>query len=244
MNRSRSLSTVAVQRADRLTPRLKRLVIDGSFLTDYRLGLPAQWLKVFAPTVDGQAPSGRAYTVRRFDPVSQQLELHCVLHGDGGAASAWAACARPGDTFEISGVHPRSGFAVDPATEHYRLFGDETALPAIGTILEALPAHARAEVFVEVEDAREEQAIEAAATVNLTWLHRRGEGQEATNPLEAAAKALGPPSGGTDVWIAGESAPVKALREDATNAWAVDRQRLHAQAYWKRGEPNFKDRGE
>ncbi len=227
-----------------VTPHLKRIVIDGSCLSEFRFGLPAQWLKVFAPVDEGQTPSGRAYTIRRFDPESKKLELNFVLHGDGGAASAWAAWAKPGDSFEISTTHPRSGFPIDPATHHYLLFGDQTALPAIGAILEALPTHAQADVFIEVEDASEEQTFAAAAKVNLTWLHHHPSGQAAVSGLVEVARTLGRPSEGTAVWIAGESATVKALREHASNAWTVDRQRLHAQGYWKRGEANFKDRDE
>ena len=96
---------------------------------------------------------------------------------------------------------------------------------------------------MQVEDAHEEQAIEAAATVHLTWLHRRSNRGGMPNTLEAAAQALGRPPEGTVVWIAGESATVQALREHASSVWAVDRHCLHAQGYWKQGEANFKDRG-
>ena len=42
-------------------------------------------------------------------------------------------------------------YAIDPAAQPYLLVGDETALPAIGTLLDALPAGARADVYVEQE---------------------------------------------------------------------------------------------
>jgi NADPH-dependent ferric siderophore reductase len=45
-------------------------------------------------------------------------------------------------------VHPRSDFAV-PSARQRHLLGDETALPAIGGILE-LPTHMRADVFVAI----------------------------------------------------------------------------------------------
>lgn len=150
-----------------VTPHMKRITIDQSCLPAFRVGLPAQWLKVFVPAGEGRTTAGRAYTVRRFDPASKKLDLDFVLHGDNGPVSAWAARAKAGDAFEISATHPRSGFPIEPSAERYLLFGDETALPAIGGILEALPAHARADAFVGVDDAGEEQTIEAAASVNL-----------------------------------------------------------------------------
>jgi NADPH-dependent ferric siderophore reductase len=237
---SYSLFRVTAERVELVTPHVKRITIDGSCLPPFRAGLPAQWLKVFVPTGDGQAIPGRAYTVRRFDPVSKKLDL-AFLHGDNGPVSAWAARVKPGESFEISATHPRSGFAIQNATEHYLLFGDETALPAIGGILEALPAHARADVFVEIDDAGEEQIIETAATVHLTWLHRKADGHAVARSLVEAAKALGRPDENTVVWIAAEASIVKSLRTHALLGWGVDRKRLHAAGYWKRGESNHKD---
>ncbi len=236
-----SLFRVTAERVVLVTPHMKRITIDGSGLLPFREGLPAQWLKVFVPGGDGQATTGRAYTVRRFDSVSKELELDFVLHGDNGPVSAWAALAKSGDSFEISATHPRSGFAIQGSAKQYLLFGDETALPAIGGILEALPAHARADVFVEVGEAGDEQIMETAAVVNLTWLHRKDGGQAASDNLEQAARAFGRPDENTVIWIAAESSVVKLLRKHASSKWGGDRSRLHAAGYWKRGQPDHKD---
>ena len=231
----RSLHRVTVERAEHVTPRMKRVVIDGGCLSDYRTNLPAQWLKVFVPARDGEgAPRGRAYTARRFDPATRRLELNFVLHDNAGPASAWAALARPGDTFEISGTHPRSGLPVQDAVGRYLFFGDQTALPAIGAILEALPAHARADAFVEV-DAGEEQTIETVCWAKLHWLHHPSVEPAGSGALEAAAKSLGRPDENTVVWIAAESAVARSLREHALKTWSVDGSHLHAVGYWKRG---------
>lgn len=121
------------------------------------------------------------------------------------------------------------------------LFGDETALPAIAGVLESLPAHAQADVFVEVDEAGEEQAIESAATLNLTWLHRNFAPNRTGKGLEDAARALGQPDKNTIIWIAAESTVVAALRKLAISEWGAGRSRLHAAGYWKRGEANHKD---
>lgn len=236
-----SLFQVTAEQVALVTPHMKRITIDGSCLSAFRVGLPAQWLKVFAPAADGQTISGRAYTVRRFDPVSKKLDLDFVLHGDNGPVSAWAARVKVGDAFEISATHPHSGFPIEPSTTRYLLFGDETALPAIGGILEALPAHARADVCVEVDDASEEQTIESVAAVRLTWLHRKSSGKAVSGGLESAAKAFGRPGDDTEIWLAAESPIVKAIRKYALLEWGVDRKRLHAAGYWKRGESDHRD---
>lgn len=230
-----------VEHVELVTPRMKRVTIDGSCLAAFRVGLPAQWLKVFVPAPDGQSAAGRAYTVRRFDPVSKRLELDFVLHGDSGPASAWAARAQVGDQIEISAVHPRSGFSIDPSTEHYLLFGDETALPAIGGILEALPHHAHADVFVEVIDAAEEQSIQTTAAVSLTWLHRKQGGNPVHGGLEKIARTIARPGENTAIWVAAESSAVMSIREHVLATWRIDRKRLHAAGYWKRGEADHRD---
>lgn len=225
-----SFARVEVEHASLVTPHLKRLRIDGTRLAGYRAGLPAQWLKVFVPLAGGQTSGGRAYTVRRLDPVAGKLDLDFVLHGDDGAISGWAARAAAGDAFEISAVHPRSGFPIDPVNRRYLLLGDETALPAIGAILESLPAHARADVLVEVADAAEEQTLSSPAEIHVAWLHR-GE----TGRLADAAAGIGRPDDETVVWAAAESEAVKAIRLLALKQWGIDRARLHAAGYWKRG---------
>ena len=231
-----SLFPVTVERTEIVTPHMKRITIDGRCLPDFHPELPAQWLKVFVPATNGRDKTGRPYTVRHFDPTSKKLDLDFVLHGDNGPASAWAARAKVGDTFEISATHPRSGLPIEASTERYLLFGDETALPAIGAILEALPAHAHADVFVEVANAGEEQSIDAAACVDLNWLHRRSGENTEPGGLKKAAKALALRSDNTLIWVAAESSIVEELREHALTEWGVDRACLHAAGYWKRGE--------
>jgi NADPH-dependent ferric siderophore reductase len=169
------------------------------------------------------------------------VELDFVLHGDDGPASAWAARVKPGDTFKIRGTHPRSGFAIEAKATHYLLFGDETALPAISGILESLPANVRADAFIEVADASEEQTIESAAAINLTWLHRNSAANGKCSRLIDIAGAIARPYQHTIIWIAAESSVVAVLRRLAITEWGADRSRLHAAGYWKRGEANHKD---
>lgn len=232
-----TLHAVTVEKVQSVTPRLRRITIDGRRLTTYREGLPAQWLKVFVPgETDG---GGRAYTVQRFDPVTGALDMDFVVHGDAGPASNWAMQAKAGDRFEISEPHPRGGVRLEPHHTHYLLFGDETALPAMASILEALPAATRADVFVEIEDRAEEQRIESAAAVNLQWLCRDGRG--ANSRLVAAARAMSAPGPETLVFVAAESSIVQAVRRHAVQEWRVARENLHAAGYWKRGDADHRD---
>lgn len=235
------LHPVMVEKVQSVTPRLRRITINGRCLaTTYREGLPAQWLKVFIPTDDNETDRvGRAYTIRRFDAATGALDMDFVLHGDAGPASNWAMQAKAGDRFEISDPHPRGGVRLEPHHTHYLMFGDETALPAIAGILEALPTTAHADVFVEIEDRAEEQRIESAATVNLQWRCREGRG--ARSKLVEAVRAMPAPGSATLVFAAAESSIVQAVRRHAVDEWRVARGNLHAAGYWKHGDADHRD---
>ncbi|QOG07400.1 siderophore-interacting protein [Aureimonas sp. OT7] len=234
------LYPVMVEKVQSVTPRLRRITINGRCLaTTYREGVPAQWLKVFVPTDDETDRVGRAYTIRRFDAATGALDMDFVLHGDAGPASNWAMQAKAGDRFEISDPHPRGGVRLEPHHTHYLMFGDETALPAIASILEALPATTRADVFVEIEDQAEEQRIESAAAVNVDWLCRDGRG--ANSRLVEAARAISAPGPETLVFLAAESSIVQSIRRHAVQEWRIARENLHAAGYWKRGDADHRD---
>ena len=235
-----ALHSVTIDRIQSITPHMKRITIDGRGLPNLRPGLPAQWFKVFVPAPVSGRSSGRAYTVRRFDPETGALDIDFALHGDSGPVSAWAERAQVGSVFEISDVHPRSGFSVQPATSNYLLFGDETGLPAIGAILESLPAHARAQVFVEVNDAGEEQQLTSRAALTLTWLHRAGDRRQSSISLEVAARAMDVPECAA-IWIAAESGQVAAMRRVLVKERVLDRGSVYATGYWKRGEADHRD---
>lgn len=60
------------------------------------------------------------------------------------------------------------------ATEAKQLLiaGDETVVPTIQALLDTLPANARGQVFVEVEDARGLPPLTAPGRFTVTWLGR------------------------------------------------------------------------
>src|SRR5688500_10130962 len=135
-----------------------------------------------------QWPTMRTYTVRSWDEAARELTIDFVYHGDEGIAGPWAAAAKPGDELWFSG--PGGAYRPDPEADRHLLVGDESALPAIGAAVEALPPGARARVIAEVEDASEEQRFGGAGEVELTWLHRTGSLGETGDALVAAVEAI------------------------------------------------------
>ena len=103
----------------------------------------------YCAMAEEQRPVIRTYTVRAVRPERAELDVDVVLHGvdDGhaGPAARWAAAAVPGDRIVLLGPdRPGSGrpwgveWAPPPAARTLLLAGDETAVPAVCTILESL----------------------------------------------------------------------------------------------------------
>jgi len=64
------------------------------------------------------------------------LTLDIVLHGDG-PGERWVRSARPGD--KIEGIGPRGKITTSAAADWHLFIGDESALPAMFAMTEALP---------------------------------------------------------------------------------------------------------
>jgi NADPH-dependent ferric siderophore reductase len=234
----RRLHSADVRRIARITPQMMRITIGGSSLIGFPVKRPAQWVKLFVPVAGSERPGGRAYTIRRFDSHTAEMDIDIVLH-EGGACASWARQARIGDIVQIAG--PRSGFRLHPMTTHLLIGGDETALPAIAGIIETLPPGIAVQAFIEVADPAEMQDIRHSAKVEITWLPRNGVAAGTATALQQAMIAADLPEPGGEVWIAAEATPARLVRRHFKIDRALDRERITASGYWKRGESDFRD---
>jgi NADPH-dependent ferric siderophore reductase len=237
---------VPVRRVERVTPRLARVTVGGDELADFAYaGTDQNVMLYFYPdgvelprplTLESARamwsqvrPLTRTYTIRRYDPVTRELDFDFVLHEEAGPASDWARTARPGDPLIFVGPSP--AYRPDPAAGWHLLAGDETALPAIAAILRELPAGAVTRVFAEVEDAAEEAALPASPTASVTWVHRSADGT-----LAGAVAAAELPGGRVDAWLAGERSSMVAVRAHLLEERGFDRRSVRPTTYWRRGE--------
>jgi NADPH-dependent ferric siderophore reductase len=106
------------------------------------------------------------------------------------------------------------------------VIGDETAMPAVATVLDAIDPD-RALTFLEVADAAEEQALPGA----VTWVHR--DGRRAGEPLAAVVRAASLPDGRGQAWLSGESTCVRDLRRHLLDERGFDRRLVYATGYWR-----------
>jgi len=236
---------VPVLRVVRLTPHMTRVTVGGPDLADFAAAGTDQNVMLYFYPDDVELPEPltleaargmwsqvrpltRTYTVRRYDRETCEIDFDFVLHDDAGPASDWAKRAQPGDRLIFVGPSP--AYQPDSTADWHLLAGDETALPAIAAILRELPPDAPVRVFVEVEDAAEEQPLQSG--VDVTWLHRDG-----TDDLLARAVAAAElPPGRVDAWLAGERASMVALRQHLLTDRGYDRSRVRPTTYWRRGE--------
>ena len=153
-------------------PALAELGVDGPFYDQrIKLVLPNDagelpsfevsdaWYGRWLDLPDAERGHMRTYTVRQVRGTSDdtRLVVDVVLHVAGGATgpgSTWAAQAAVGDRVLVIG--PRRGAAYggiefEPGTaSELLLVADETAVPAVCSILEDLDRDARGVAFLEV----------------------------------------------------------------------------------------------
>jgi NADPH-dependent ferric siderophore reductase len=178
-----------------------------------------------------QRPVTRTYTLRRADAARQQLEIDFVVHGDEGIAAPWAAHAEPGDVLTMSGAG--GAYRPDPGLDWHLFAGDESALPAICSALEALPGDARGVAYLETCDPGEYLDATPPSGMEVIWLHRPQPGSQPR--LLADALLTGPwLSGQVGVFAHGERESMKAIRS-ALRARLGDADQLSLSGYWASG---------
>jgi len=176
-------------------------------------------------------PVTRTYTLRRADAERQQLMIDFVVHGDEGIAAPWAARAEPGDILAMSGAG--GAYRPDPGSDWHLLAGDESALPAICSALEALPADARGLAYLETCDSGEYLDVTPPSGVEVIWLHRPEPGSRPRLLAEALAAGSWLP-GRVDVFAHGERESMKAVRS-VLKARLGDGDQLSLSGYWASG---------
>jgi NADPH-dependent ferric siderophore reductase len=98
---------------------------------------------------DGQRPILRTFTPRRLDTDALELDVEVVIHGRG-LASQWASSLGAGGGRQVAVSGPGRGYDIDGSA--FLLAGDETAIPAISQLIEAMPADCLVQVHIEAAD--------------------------------------------------------------------------------------------
>lgn len=227
----------------------------------------------------------RTYSVRSFRPAGHpgnvgpnpELDIDFVLHVRrengrlvGGPASVWAAEATAGAELTLLGPNKSlcgpdyGGVEFRPgAARRILLAGDETAAPAICSILESLPPGITGNAYIEVPTVEDIQGSFTRSGVTVQWLPRdsrpHGELLGAAVRSAVAIPAAGAVDTGAEpedvdvdatilwetttgatqpfyAWLAGEAGTIKDLRRYLVRDAGMDRKQVSFMGYWRRGK--------
>ena len=237
-----------------LTPRLVRVTVGGPELDGLVIDQPAASVRLLLPSPgskelvmptwhgnefrlpDGSRPTIRTLTPLRLDSTIQELDLEIVIH-EGGAASAWAQAAQPGDKAAVSG--PGRGYPIDAEASGFLLGGDESAIPAISQLLEVLPADKPVHVIIEVADPAARLELPKHPAASVDW-HDLPAGAPPGDALVAAVTEANL-AAGTRVWAAGEAAAMQRIRRHLLDERKLPRSETWIRGYWKSGRAGDAD---
>lgn len=236
---------VHVVNAEALSPKMRRLTVQGDDLSDFVSLAPEDHVRIFFPVPGRLEPvlptvqegrvtnpsggpiHGRDYTPLNFDTESRSLQVDFFLHGHGVAAR-WAAGACLGDRLGLAG--PRGSFLFEAACARHVFVGDETASPEFFLRMATLPPGVRRDAVVVVDDSEEQQP----AGPEVLWVHRRA-ADDVTASLLRKVDDLAPFSSDTFFWLAGEATQTRAVLRHLVTAYQVDSSQLRSSGHWKRG---------
>jgi NADPH-dependent ferric siderophore reductase len=138
----------------------------------------ADWLAL----PDADRGHVRTYTARSVqgEGPHRHLVVDFVIHEPSGPAATFAASASAGDVIGL--LAPRrsledqfGGIEFRPGAARRLCFvADETAVPALASIIEALPSGSRGWAVAEVPEAGDVQQISTAADLDVEWIVRGG----------------------------------------------------------------------
>ncbi|MET1036017.1 MAG: SIP domain-containing protein [Arthrobacter sp.] len=253
----------------------------GTVSDEDATGWYRRWLSIDA----SERGAMRTYSVRSFRPAGHpgnvgpapELDVDFVLHVRrengrlvGGPASVWAAEASAGDRLTMLGPNRNlcgpdyGGVEFRPgAARRILLAGDETAAPAICSILESLPPGITGNAYIEVPGVDDIQGSFTRSGVTVQWLPRdsrpHGELLGAAVRSAVAIPAAGAVDTGADpedvdvdstilwettsvatqpfyAWLAGEAGTIKELRRYLVRDAGIDRKQVAFMGYWRRGK--------
>ncbi|WP_399880141.1 siderophore-interacting protein [Streptomyces sp. BBFR51] len=171
-------------------------------------------------------------TIRALRHAEQEIGIEFVLRGDS-PMSSWVRRVRPGDP---AGIFDLGTMYRLPRHARGRpLVGDETALPAILSILDSDPNPPPTEVIVEVVNAADVRSVLMPTGLHSHCLSRDVESvRPGIRALEAVRSAESP-EGPVHTWVAGESRLATGTRRHLVNDRGVPRRDVCVHGYWRLG---------
>ncbi|WP_100444757.1 siderophore-interacting protein [Glycomyces xiaoerkulensis] len=215
--------------AEEVAERYRRLhFTDGGMLAMSGVH-PTMWVRLWFDNAG--KPHQRAYTLVDPDPEAGTFSLEFALHE--GAASDWCRTAQPGDTIEGT-LYGTAWTEPDPLPGRMFVVGDAAALPAINSLLEALP-QVPATIWFETADSSEAELPFRTDPDrhDLRLVPREGRGERLVAEVRESLPGLVAEPERAYVWITAYGSTTRELTAFARKELGVPKQRVHSMAYWR-----------
>lgn len=181
--------------------------------------------------LEGQ-PISRVYTVRSFNPVNAQIEIDFVKHEDLSPAMEWLNSAQVGTKIGLIG--PRPHFIPNFIhKKHVVMFADDTAVPALYSILNEWENGVSADIFIESFEKDIASQLPRHDHVKIHSFHKEHHTPQKGLLLKAAF-ALKTYENIT-IWAACERKEARALRQFFLEDKQFNKNDVRIAGYWRDG---------
>ncbi len=180
---------------------------------------------------EGQ-PISRVYTVRSFNPINAQIEIDFVKHEDLSPAMEWLNSAQVGTKIGLIG--PRPHFIPNFIhKKHVVMFADDTAVPALYSILNEWENGVSADIFIESFEKDIATQFPRHDHVKIHSFHKEHHTPQKGLLLKAAF-ALKTYDNIT-IWAACERKEARALRQFFLEDKQFNKNDVRIAGYWRDG---------
>ena len=221
--------TFTVTSSEQLTEHFRRVSFtDGGMLKVTGVH-PTMWVRLWFENAG--KPHQRGYTLVDPDPEAGTFVVDFAMHE--GPACDWALEAKPGDVIEAT-VQGSAFTAPDPLPPRLLLLGDAASLPAINSLLAALPDRPATIWFETVHHESDASLLELDAERHeLRLVPREDSGARFVSEVRSALPELIDDPVEAFVWIACDTKTTRALAAFARKELGIPKERVKALAYWR-----------
>ena len=240
---------IYVQASEQLSPHVQRIYFSSDDFSDFPLNQNGAHIKLFFPEqaelkpllptrnaqgkviwAEGKKPVTRTYTIRDFLLEEQLLVVDFVRHTDFGIAADWAIHAQKGHTLGLAGPGGRERF--NPQADYWVFIGDLSSLPMIAASLSQLPNHAKGDIWIEIDDAKDQIPLSHPTAMTVHWLIKNTDVEQS---IKDSLAQLNWDTQRISVTLAGENSRVISLGQLFRQQYQVKKSHLYAVPYWKQG---------
>lgn len=213
-----------------LSAHLRRIVLTGDSLVGFPVGMEGSYVKVVLRPDSATERKMRSYTIRYFNPETNELALDFVVNLHSGPATNWARDAKVGDSVTIAGPGPLK--MTNFEHHSYLLVGDITSVNAVNGYVPRFNENADVRAIIAVPTRADIIELDYDDSKNTEWFVE----DEATSTLkEKVLEVAAGMEKDTHVFLGLEARSIRALRPVLQEEIGFDRLNLSAVGYWKKG---------